>query len=291
MTPEKAHLPDPYSHDFRDIVTHVHRVRDTARLNRVNSVEVASLLKAGSNVVMKALGPPDTHAPTEPHQSGLRFLTQRAVVDELGRLAPPFMRLQGDGCLRATWESHDDYISDLLAFMFHPINYDHQYGARLDTQGDWLIQDDSFVEAIDRTTYHELRAISAMPLFRLQVMLAATAARQDRFRAVIASNYRGALGPWMKLYEETFAARGFRLRPGVSLQELADMLAAVVEGFAIRHLGDSTAEIVGDSPTGNLVGKAVLGILNSYLVPVDAPDGPPLREEFDRRVRQLRKRR
>jgi hypothetical protein len=59
------------------------------------------------------------------------------------------------------------------------------------------------------------------------------------------------------------AADGFRHRPGVSLHELADMLAAIAEGLAIRYLGDSTAAIAGDNTTGNLVGMAILGVLNT----------------------------
>jgi len=58
------------------------------------------------------------------------------------------------------------------------------------------------------------------------------------------------------------------------------MLAAVTEGFAIHHLGDPSAGIVGKDPGDNLVGMAVLGILNSYLEPVAEPSGTTLRTHF-----------
>jgi hypothetical protein len=47
-----------------------------------------------------------------------------------------------------------------------------------------------------------------MPLFRLQIMMAAVAGRDDGIRKAISDNYRGAIDPWVRIYEETFAARG-----------------------------------------------------------------------------------
>ena len=44
-------------------------------------------------------------------------------------LEPPFLRQKGDGPYRATWASHDDYLNDLLTFLFHAMNYDPQYAS------------------------------------------------------------------------------------------------------------------------------------------------------------------
>lgn len=293
MTNRKRGFPAPFDGDFTGIVTRVARKRESAFSDLVNSPMVASYLKAGSILIERALGArepalvrPD--AQTAPYWSGLRFLTQRAVIEEVERLEPPFERRKGDGPFRSTWETHDDFISDLLTFFFHPINYDHQYGAELETRESWIIDDESFADAIDRTSHHEVAAMCRMPLFRLQIMMASTADRNDGIRAAIADNYRGALDPWVKIYEDTFAARGLRVREGVTIREVADMIAAVVEGFALRYLGDPTAEIIGDTPAGNIVGKAILGLLNSYLVPIGRAGEGPLRVEFDQWTKQIR---
>jgi hypothetical protein len=282
----------PFNLDFTGIVTRVSREREQSFSAMVNSRIVASYLKAGVTLIERALGADrplliqsDSH--TKPYWSGQRFLTQRAIIDEVEHIEPPFERRKGEGTFRTTWKCQDDYINDLLTFFFHPINYDEQYCAGVATRGSWFVDGESFVEAIDRTASNEVAAMCRMPLFRLQIMLAATADRNDGIRAAITDNYRGALDPWVKIYEETFRARGLRVRD-LTIPQLADILAAIVEGFAIRHLGDPTADVIGDTPDGNLVGAAIIGILNSYLVPIDQVDREPLRAEFDRRTSRTR---
>jgi hypothetical protein len=286
MTYGKKDLPYPYSQDFSGIVTRVKGVRKSTRAALVNSLKVASYLKAGANLVEQNLGALDStvsdgEGGRKPYWSGLRFLTERALACEMENLEPPFLRQRGAGPYRATWASHDDYLNDLLTFLFHAMNYDPQYGAGLETRGDWLTTESSFVDAVDRATFHELQAICRMPLFRLQLIMVATADRNDGIHDAISNNYAGALEPWKKIYESTIAARGYQLRKGITIDQFANILAAITEGFAVHHLGDPTAGIIGDEPADNLVGMAVLGIMNSYLEPADEPSGLTLRELFE----------
>jgi hypothetical protein len=285
MTYGKKDLPYPYSQDFSGIVTRVKGVRESTRAALVNSLKVASYLKAGANLVERNLGAPAEPAPgsdgCKAYWSGLHFLSERALSREVADLDPPFLRQKGTGPYRSTWASHDDYLNDLLAFLFHAMNYDPQYGTGLETRADWLAADDSFVDAVHRAAFHELLAICRMPLFRLQLVVVATADRNDGIHEAIANQYAGALQPWMKVYEETIAARGFQLRPGITMEQFANILAALTEGFAIRNLGDPSAGVVGDRPGENLLGMAILGMMNSYLEPVAEPSGLTLREMFE----------
>ncbi|GGL00206.1 hypothetical protein [Mangrovihabitans endophyticus] len=286
MAYDKKDLPYPYNQDLSGIVTRVKGVRKSTRDALVNSLKVASYLKAGANLVEHNLGARDpgecaADSDRKPYWSGLRFLTERALSREMETLSPPFLRQKGDGPYRATWACHDDYINDLLTFLFHAMNYDPQYGAGLETRGDWLITDRSFVDAVERAAYHEVRAICRMPLFRLQLIMAATADRNDGIHDAIANNYAGALEPWMKIYAETIAARGYQLRQGITLEEFTNILAAITEGFAVHQLGDPGAGIIGEDPAGNLAGKAILAMMHSYLEPIDEPSGRTLRELFE----------
>jgi hypothetical protein len=269
----------------------VARKREPKRTDLVNSAQVATYLRAGSKLIERALSATTTasalpNARARPYWSGLGFLTQRAVIREVEHIEPPFLRLQGAGPFRSTWKSHKDYLDDLLSFFLHPINYEHQYGVDAATRENWVSGSDSLVDAIDRTAAQEVAVLCQMPLFRLQIMMAATADRNDGIRTAIANNYRGALDPWIKIYEETFAARGLRVREGVTTRQVADMLAAVAEGFALRSLGDPDAGD-GETPAGGLVGLAVVAILNSCLVPVGQVGGEPLRVDFDRWTKRL----
>lgn len=288
MTYGKKDLPFPYCQDFSGIVTRVKGVRESTRAALVNSPKVASYLKAGANLVAKNLGVKDAveegAGGRKPYWSGLRFLTERALSREMESLEPPFLRQKGDGPYRATWASHDDYLNDLLTFLFHAMNYDPQYGADLETRGDWLISTEaSFANALDRASFHEVLAICRMPLFRLQLIMVATADRNDGIHDAIANNYAGALEPWKKIYEATIAARGYQLRKGITIEQFANILAAITEGFAVHHLGDPNAGILGhDHTVDNLAGMAVLAIMNSYLEPAGESSGLTLREEFER---------
>lgn len=283
MTYGKKDLPYPYSQDFSGIVTRVKGVRESTRAALVNSLKVASYLKAGANLVERNLGRPDS-APSadgcKAYWSGLHFLSERALSREIAELEPPFLRQKGTGPYRSTWASHDDYLNDLLAFLFHAMNYDPQYGAELETRGDWLATDDSFVDAVYKAVYHELMAICRMPLFRLQLIVVATADRNDGIHEAIRNQYAGALEPWMKAYETTIAARGFQLRKGITIEQFANILAAVTEGFAIRHLGDPGSGVAG-TEHDNLAGMAILAMMSAYLEPVDEPSGLSLREVFE----------
>jgi hypothetical protein len=285
MTYGKKDLPYPYDQDFSGIVTRVKGVRETTRAALVNSLKVASYLKAGANLVAHHLGAPSAPAPgpdgCKAYWSGLHFLSERALSREVATLEPPFLRQKGTGPYRSTWASHDDYLNDLLAFLFHAMNYDPQYGADLETRGDWLISGESFGDALGRAAFHELQAITRMPLFRLQLVVCATADRNDGIHEAIANQYAGALEPWMKVYEATIAARGLRLRTGITMEQFANTLAAVLEGFAIRQLGDPAAGVVGEEPKDSLVATAVIAIMNSYLEPAGEPTRQTLREHFD----------
>ena len=293
MNTGKESLPFPYDQDFTSIVTRVKGKRAGTRAALVNSAKVAAYLRAGATLMERHLGRPGSAEPAaearKPYWSGIRFLTERAVVHEMEHNPPPFLSQKGEGAFRATWASHDDYTNDLLAFLFHAMNYDPQYGAGLQTRGDWLAEDDSFADAIERAGYHELQAICRMPLFRLQLIMVASAGRDDGIHAAIANNYAGALEPWKKIYESTIAIRGFQLRPGVTLDQLATMLAAVTEGFALRHLGDPGAGVIGDGPQGNLLGLAALSILNSCLEIRGEPGSRSLRDAFEERARRARR--
>jgi len=284
-TDAKRALPTPFNQDFTGIVKRVRGKRAKTLSALVNSPKVVLYIWAGVTLINKQFGPraqalADVAPADRPVWSGLRFLTLQAIIAEAERAAPPFLAQKGAGPFRSTWSRRDDYVNDLLSFYFHSMNYDQHYNA--ESRGDWLFEG-MFSDAIDKTTYNETVAICELPMFRLQLVMAATAESDDEIRLFIAENYRGALDPWRKTYAEIFAHRGLQLRPGITLDQLTKILAAVVEGFAVQRLGDASADVPGDAPGGNLVGMAVMGLLSSFLEPVGTVGSRPLREEFDER--------
>jgi hypothetical protein len=102
-------------------VVRVKGVRDSTRAALVNSLKVASYLKAGVNLVERNVGGIDFDDQSVENMKarllGMRFLSERALSREAENLERPFLRQRGTGPYRSTWASHDDYLSDLLAFI------------------------------------------------------------------------------------------------------------------------------------------------------------------------------
>jgi hypothetical protein len=175
MHPGQEVPPFPYDQDFPGVVTRVRGKRATTRAALVKSPKVA----ACATLVERNRGGRHDPRPEagKPCWSGIRFLTERAVIHEMELHPAPFLSQKGAGPFRATWASHDDYLNDLLAFLFHGATYEPQYGEQLQTRAEWLIEEESFAAALDRVTYHEVQALGRMPLFRLPLIMVASALR------------------------------------------------------------------------------------------------------------------
>jgi WD40 repeat protein len=123
VTYGKKDLPYPYSSDFTGLVSHIKGIRESTRAALANSLKVASYLKAGVNLIEQNVSGMDfkDHSveSLKNRMIGMRFLSERAVSREVAELEPPFLRQKGTGPYRSTWASHDDYLSDLLAFVTH----------------------------------------------------------------------------------------------------------------------------------------------------------------------------
>src|SRR3954468_22831012 len=101
MKVTKDALPRPYNGDFAGIVTRVKGSRDQTRSALVNSLKVASYIRAGVTIIEDTLGSSASSTPFpagEPESlaSGRRFLTRRAVIGAAERLPPPFLAQRGE---------------------------------------------------------------------------------------------------------------------------------------------------------------------------------------------------
>jgi hypothetical protein len=82
---------------------------------------------------------------------------------------------------------------------------------------------------------------------------------------------------WLPVYEAAIAGRGLRLRPGITLDDFADMLSALSSGLSLRILSDpdAHANLIDDSRRRSLLGTAAIAILASC---IDPGDGKSLEE-------------
>ena len=70
-------------------------------------------------------------------------------------------------------------------------------------------------------------------------------------------------------------ARGLRLRPGITLDDCADLLAAVANGLALRALADPAAPVIDRAQRRCLLGTAALALIAGCVERADS-DGDSL---------------
>jgi hypothetical protein len=90
--------------------------------------------------------------------------------------------------------------------------------------------------------------------------------------------YEDYLGSWKKLYADVMRERGLRLRPGLTLDDLANALSAATDGITLRAIGDPGAGVLDDEKRRSLMGTVALAVIHAFLEPEDDADGLTLEQ-------------
>jgi hypothetical protein len=157
--------------------------------------------------------------------------------------------------MRSTWRSHSDFIADLRCSV---------YGRRITSPGmtkRWQpvpssSSRDRTLSKLFTTTWPicGYTTVIGMPTFRLGLVAAAAAEGDDVIREAIDASYRESVEPWKQVYTTVLQARGLQLRPGIALDDFATILTAIVDGLALRAVGDAESDVIDDgqprSPLG-----------------------------------------
>ncbi len=281
----KRDLPVPYNKDLSQVLRHLHRTTENARLDLANSRTTAAYLHAGMKLIERHLGPDPERRPVRVDDQNsldrrvLSFLSQREVVAEVRRNEQPFDTRGEPGVLRSTWGPHSNYIADLLRFGLWSAHYEASYDRAMRQREQWIVERPDLAETVHRSALDELDALISMPIFRLHLLAVATAEGDAVVREAIAENYRGLLDDWCDTYRRAFTARGLELRPGVSYDDLTQVLAAMAEGMALRDLGDAQARIR-TSENRSLLGTGVVAVLLGFLRPAGDPPGDTMEDRL-----------
>jgi len=274
---EKADLPAPYDRDLSKVLRNLNRSTPSGFRRTANDRFTASLLRAGMTLIRNELGPGAIRRSVVPgddnsvERRALEFLSQRAVVTQVTRNEPPFNR-GTMGALRERWASHSHYVADLLRFGLWVEQYGTDYTRmRAEREKQLMDRGHDFVEAIHLAAVRELDLLVNLPIFRLHLLAVATAEGDKVIREAIGQNYRSVVGEWESTYERAFTARGFRPRRPDSFAKLAQMLAAMAEGMAMRELGDASSPVRIDD-TRTLLGEGAVWLLLGCLQREDDDD-------------------
>jgi hypothetical protein len=286
----KSHLPPPYNKDLSTILRNLARASEDSRRELANSRVTAAWLYAGMKLIRRNLGPSPDRRPARVdverslERRVLDFLSQREVAAEVRRNDAPFDTRASTGILRSTWGSQSNYIADLLRFGLWSAHYETTYDSTVAQREQLLVESADFIDAVHVSALTELDALTSMPTFRLHLLAIATAEGDEVLRAAIAENYRSVLDEWRATYERAFTARGLRLRPGASFDDLAQILAAMAEGMCLREIGDLRSGIR-TGPGRSLLGTGAIAVLVGFLEPEGEKPGLAAEQLLRRMVR------
>ncbi|ATL31385.1 TetR family transcriptional regulator C-terminal domain-containing protein [Streptomyces formicae] len=288
--PRKRHLPFPYDQDLSPVLRHLNRRTAAGRRRLANDPHTAAYLAAGMRLVEQHLGPGAARATSvrgryRVERAVLAFLSQRAVAGEVANNPSVFPRRGVVSTLRTQWRTQSDYVADLINFAMWPVNYRPGYVERRAVDTERLVTGDDFVRTVHETAYRHTAEGARTPSVRLSLALMAVADGDDTVQRALADTYRGYLSSWKELYADVIEARNLRLRPGLTLDDLANALSAATDGIILRSIGDPGSGVLDHDRCRSLMGTVSLALIHGFLEPADdAGEGLTLEQAVEART-------
>jgi hypothetical protein len=285
-----AQIPDegakpqwPGVDDLSVVLTRVVKSRKAPEAGKrlAGSPETRAYLDAGLKLIAEQLTAPEGQPQNGDYTDRPFFswLSRAKVIEEASKMAHSSEKGTklniGEGNYRDRWKYQPDYVEDLLAYSLWAVHWS-AHVATAEGSAEALKHGDDFVDAIHELSYRDTNNVLSNPAYRVSVIGSAMADRDARAREMVTQTYRLLLDSWKQLYTETIEARGFRLRPDVSVDDLANMLAALADGIGLRLIttpGDGS--LIDHENHRSLLGKAALALVASC---IDAGDGLGLEE-------------
>ncbi|WP_432559894.1 hypothetical protein [Granulicoccus sp. GXG6511] len=266
------HLPDVADLDdvqLSSVLRNINRWTAEGRLRAAQNPATRSYLQAGLRLLAEALMPPeDGEEATDPVIHPLvAFLSRKKVVDEVNEEAHPELPRRGSvGGLRDLWDPHRDYLMDLLRT---------------------ALLEDAWVSAVPATTKEQVLALGdpismvrALALanarsvpkhasFRFQLLATLLTAHEPELHEPLVEAYETLNRSWSEVFGAVIAAQGYKLREGITLEMLTNMLMALAEGLSLRIVAAPDPVILDDEKGTTLMETAALALLSSCVEPLD----------------------
>jgi hypothetical protein len=267
-------LPDELQDDLSDVVRNVHRRTAAVRNRLANHPLTRAYLEAGVRLLNREFS-----APVEPAEEGfprpLSTLTRENVIAEVAN-GPAELPRQGTvGSFRDRWAYFPDYLSDLARYTLRIERWSPR--PRLSDQATLALAEEDFVTALHEIAYRNMAMVagSASTALRFRFLLTALTEHDEQLREATTSVYRDVTERWAAMCEAVVSARGLRLRPGVTYEDLTILLTALAEGLAMRAAGDHDTPVLDDANRQSILGVAAMALIAGS---VDDGDGRSLTE-------------
>lgn len=282
-------LPYPYDLDRSEVLHHVGRTTRKMQRSRVrlaNDPVTATFLRAGMTLLERHLGPGARHG-DRGERPLLNFLSLRNVVDEVRNNPHPFPRRSSQSALRDRWPAQEQFVADLINFAVWGENYRPEYRDQREANTEKLVNGPDFVRAIHKMAYQHTADGIDKPSVRLALALMTAPDGDQEVKRAISAMYEDYLGSWKELYADVLRQRGLRLRPGLTLDDLANAISTATDGMILRAIGDPRSRVVDYGRQRSLMGTVALAIVHAFLEPEDEASGLSLEQavawRFDKR--------
>jgi hypothetical protein len=273
----KRELPFPYDRDLSGVLRHLNRRTRTFRGRLANDPVTAAYLAAGMRLLGRHLGP-GAPRPAHGERPLLSFLSQRAIAAEVTHNPRPFPRQGSVASLRDRWSAQSEFVADLINFAVWRENYRPEYREQRAANTRKLVGGPDFVRAVHETAYQHTAEGVAMPSVRLGLALMTAAEGDEAVMRAISAMYEDYLGSWKELYAAVMRERGLRLRPGLTLDDLANALSAANDGMTLRAIGDPGAAVFDHERRRSLMGSVTLAVIHAFLERDDDASGLTLEQ-------------
>jgi hypothetical protein len=287
----KSQLSYPYNQDLSKVLTHLNRRTPFSRERLANDPVTAAYIAAAMRLVGRHLGPDPERIPVNPRDENslarplFSFISQRAVADEVMNNPDPFPRQGSVSTMRSTWSSHSDFIADLINFAFWPRNRRAGFDDEMAAGADRLLEDPDVTGAVHDMAYLTVSDV-ASTTFRLGHVAMSAAEGDKTITDAIAESNEGLMAPWREVYAAFIEARDLRLRPGITVYDVDNLLCALLDGLTLRTIGNQSAALVDHDRKRTLLGTAALALIYSVLEPAGDASGLTLEQAVHKMINE-----
>jgi hypothetical protein len=248
-----------------------------ARKRLANHPLTREYLDAGLRLLSEQFGAMPDEPDDELWHSASPFfswLSEQKVIDEVSRIG----RQKGSqGTFSDRWPYRDFYIEDLLHYSLWLAHWAENANMAREASRELSVQR-SLAGTIHEMAYRISCAKLVNKSARLLMITTAIADRYPELKHKIGEIYRIVDELWIPVYERLYEVNGLTLRPGITHQDVTDILSAVSGGLAIHAVCDSQQRFVDHDARRSLLGKAAIGLLMAF---ADTGDGKTLDEAID----------
>jgi hypothetical protein len=272
-------MPDPED-DLSDIITNISGHKASTRKRRANDLKTRQIIAAGMRLLERQFGPAEEAHDDDVERREYPFfqwLSRAQIAAEVVVADPaiePYDRAQHqktfEKAMERLWSPVDRFLTDLLRYALH-VRHWSLHIALAKEATDILIDGATggdLIDSIQTVAYEDLKLGIDSPAWRLQLITAALAEQHPKLRDVQVKTYDDVDSSWIRVYDQLFLAAGWKLRPGVTMQDLNLMLSTAAEGAALRALITPKGVIDHVAKT-SILGKLALALVVACIDPGD----------------------